>query len=133
MRKAGWLLAAGAAILVTSSARAEQPKLDTTADLIAYCDNVGPVGEVRDGQNFCDGFIAGSGLFYLELVKAKKIKRMACADPIPKTGCQARPGVVAGLPCSVAMRVCVLRPLPRRADRSSPDGCSDRSRRPSLK
>ncbi|MFL5336108.1 MAG: Rap1a/Tai family immunity protein, partial [Geminicoccaceae bacterium] len=57
--------------------------LDTTADLVAYCDNVGPVGEVRDGQNFCDGFIAGTGLLYLELVKSKKIKKLACAQPVP--------------------------------------------------
>ena len=83
MRKFGcWLLAAGM-IGSISHAHAEQPKLDTTADLVAYCDNVGPVGEVRDGQNFCDGFIAGTGLLYLELVKAKKIKKLACADPIP--------------------------------------------------
>lgn len=72
----GLLLAAGAAL-------AAEPKLDTTADLVAYCDSVGSVGEIRDGQNFCDGFIAGTGLLYLELTRAKKIKQLACADPIP--------------------------------------------------
>ena len=83
MRNIGYLLATVAAILVSGAAWAEQPKLDTTADLVAFCDTVGPVGEVRDGQNFCDGFIAGSGLLYLELVKAKKIKKLACADHVP--------------------------------------------------
>ena len=51
---------------------------------------IGPVGEVRDGQNFCDGFIAGSGLLYLELVAAKKMKQIACADPIPTLAAGAR-------------------------------------------
>ena len=89
MRKLGcWLLAAGM-LGGAAQARAEQPKLDTTADLVAYCDNEGPVGEVRDGQNFCDGFIAGTGLFYIEMLKAKQIKQIACADPIP-TLSQAR-------------------------------------------
>ncbi len=93
MRTVGsWLLAAGM-IVVAGQARAEGPKLDSTADLVAYCDTEGPVGEVRDGQNFCDGFIAGSGLLYLELVGAKKIKQMACADPIP-TLAQAREAFV---------------------------------------
>ena len=87
-----WLLAAGM-IVVAGQARAEGPKLDSTADLIAYCDTEGPVGEVRDGQNFCDGFIAGSGLLYLELVRAKKINQMACADPVP-TLAQAREAFV---------------------------------------
>ena len=72
MRSVGlWLLAAGM-VVGTGEARAEGPKLDTTADLVAYCDTVGPVGEVRDGQNFCDGFIAGSGLLYLELVAGRQ-------------------------------------------------------------
>lgn len=94
MRTIACLLAAGAAALATGAARAEEPKLETTADLVAYCDTEGPVGEVRDGQNFCDGFIAGSGLFYLELVRAKKIATIACADPIP-TLQQARDAFVA--------------------------------------
>jgi hypothetical protein len=83
MRKMACLLATVAAGLFTATAQAAEPKLDTTGDLVAFCDTVGPVGEVRDGQNFCDGFIAGSGLLYLELVKAKKIKKLACADPVP--------------------------------------------------
>lgn len=82
-------LALGAGI-----AQAADPKLDTTADLVAYCDSEGAVGEVRDGQNFCDGFIAGTGLFYLELTRAKKIKQLACADPIP-TLTQARESFVS--------------------------------------
>src|SRR3954467_4767083 len=94
MRNIGCSLAAVAAILSAGTVRAEEPKLDTTADLVAYCDNVGPVGEVRDGQNFCDGFIAGAGLFYLELVRAKKIKQLACAEPLP-TLSQARESFVS--------------------------------------
>ena len=79
---------------VSGVAQADDPRLDTTADLVGYCDNVGPVGEVRDGQNFCDGFIAGAGLFYLELVRAKKIKQLACAEPLP-TLSQARESFVS--------------------------------------
>ena len=93
MRNAGcWLLAAGM-IGGAGHVYAEGPKLDTTADLVAYCDTIGEVGEVRDGQNFCDGFIAGSGLLYLELVQAGSIKKIACADPIP-TIAQAREAFV---------------------------------------
>jgi hypothetical protein len=83
MRIIGMLAVIGGAALLAGPAIADGPKLDTTADLIAYCDNEGPVGEVRDGQNFCDGFIMGSGLLYLELVAAGEIKRIACADPTP--------------------------------------------------
>ena len=70
------------------------PRLDTTADLVAFCDTEGPVGEVRDGQNFCDGFIAGSGLLYFELVRAGSINEISCANPIP-TLAQAREAFVA--------------------------------------
>jgi hypothetical protein len=94
MRRVGLLLASAAAVLVAEGAAAQSPKLDTTADLVEYCDNVGPVGEVRDGQNFCDGFIMGSGLLYLELLKAGQIKKIACADPTP-TLAQARDAFVA--------------------------------------
>jgi Rap1a immunity proteins len=93
MRNVGsWLLAAGM-IVAAGQVRAEGPKLDSTADLVAYCDTEGPVGEVRDGQNFCDGFIAGSGLLYLELVQAGTMKKIACAEPIP-TLAQARDAFV---------------------------------------
>jgi hypothetical protein len=70
-------------MLAGGQALAENPALETTADLVEFCDTIGPVGDVRDGQNFCDGFIAGSGLLYLELIRAKQIERIACADPIP--------------------------------------------------
>lgn len=73
----------GGLLLVADAAQAAEPKLDTTADLVSYCDSVGPSGEVRDGQAFCDGFIAGAGLFYMELIRAKQIKQLACADEIP--------------------------------------------------
>src|SRR5215207_141036 len=94
MRRVGLLLLAAAAVLVARGAAAEGPKLDTTADLVEYCDNVGPIGDVRDGQNFCDGFIMGSGLLYQELLRAGQIKKIACADPTP-TLAQAREAFVA--------------------------------------
>jgi len=93
MRTTGMLALIGGLALIAGPAMAEGPKLETTADLIAYCDNDGPVGDVRDGQNFCDGFIMGSGLLYLELVAAGEIKRIACADPTP-TLAQARTDLV---------------------------------------
>jgi hypothetical protein len=72
------------ALAVGRSADAQEgPKLETTADLLAYCDNEGPVGEVRDGQNFCDGFIMGNGLLYAEQVRAGSIERLACAERVP--------------------------------------------------
>ena len=68
---------------------------NSTADLVAYCDTEGPVGEVRDGQNFCDGFIAGSGLLYFELVRAGEDQaRSPAPSPIP-TLAQAREAFVA--------------------------------------
>ena len=42
-----------------------------------------------------------------------------------------RPGCATGLPCCQSPRAYVLRPLPRRAERSSRVGVSDRPRRPS--
>ena len=83
MRSSGVLLAGILCALAGIQALAENPKLETTADLVEFCDTIGPVGEVRDGQNFCDGFIAGSGLLYLELVRAGRMKKIACAEPIP--------------------------------------------------
>lgn len=83
MRTSTIVTATALAMLAAGQALADNPKLQTTADLVAYCDTIGPIDEVRDGQNFCDGFIAGSGLLYLELVRAKKIERIACAEPIP--------------------------------------------------
>ena len=83
MRASIIVAATGLAMLAGGQALAENPALETTADLVEFCDTIGPVGDVRDGQNFCDGFIAGSGLLYLELIRAKQIERIACADPIP--------------------------------------------------
>ena len=83
MRVAGAFTLLAGMLVGAGAAQAANPRLDTTADLVGYCDRVGPVDEVRDGQNFCDGFIAGTGLCYLELTRAKKIKRLACADPVP--------------------------------------------------
>ncbi len=94
MRSVVVMMAAAGCALAADQARAEGPKLQTTADLVAYCDTLGPVGEVRDGQNFCDGFIAGSGMLYRELVAAGQMKKIACADPVP-TLAQAREAFVA--------------------------------------
>ena len=88
MQRVGcWFLAAGM-FVAAGQVWAQDPKLDTTAELVDYCDNEGPVGEVRDGQNFCDGFIAGTGLFYFELVAAKKdsAARLRRSDPDPGRG-----------------------------------------------
>ena len=94
MRTSTIVTATALAMLAAGQALADNPKLATTADLVAYCDTIGPVDEVRDGQNFCDGFIAGSGLLYLELVRAGRMKKIACAEPIPTLE-QAREAFVA--------------------------------------
>ena len=94
MRSLGCSLLAVGMVVASSQVRAEEPKLDTTADLVAYCDTLGTADQVQEGQDFCAGFIAGSGLLYLELVRAKKIAKIACADPIP-TLAQAREAFVA--------------------------------------
>jgi len=94
MRSLGCSLLAVGLVVASSQVRAEEPKLDTTADLVAYCDTLGTADQVQEGQDFCDGFIAGSGLLYLELVRAGRIAKIACADPIP-TLAQAREAFVA--------------------------------------
>jgi hypothetical protein len=94
MHRIGCSILAAGLMVVAAQAHAENPKLETTADLVAFCDTEGAVGEVRDGQNFCDGFIAGTGLLYRELVQAGQMKKIACADPIP-TLAEARDAFVA--------------------------------------
>jgi hypothetical protein len=86
-------LAAGM-LLAAQPAVAANPKLETTADLVAFCDTIGPVEEVQDGQSFCAGFIAGSGLLYRELVRAGKMRKVTCADPAPTLD-EAREAFVA--------------------------------------
>ena len=93
MRSLGCSLLAVGLLVAAAEVRAEEPKLDTTADLVAYCDTLSTVDEVQEGQDFCDGFIAGSGLLYLELVRAGRIAKIACADPIP-TVAEAREAFV---------------------------------------
>ena len=51
--------------------------------------------------------------------------------PAPRERVPSRPGSATGLPCCQSPRAYVLRPLPRRAERSSGVGVSDRPRRPS--
>lgn len=96
MRRAAILLMLGWAFLLIGRADAAEPvrRLDTTADLVAYCDAQGPAEAVRSGQIFCDGFIMGTGLFYLELVRAGTIQRLACAEPTPPLA-QVRAAFVA--------------------------------------
>jgi hypothetical protein len=55
----------------------------------------------------------------------------ACRAHPPKGRIPGRPGRSTGLPCCQSPRAYVLRPLPRRAERSSGVGVSDRPRRPS--
>lgn len=88
-----------------ATAEAANPgKLDTTADLLAYCDAAGdPAADLA----FCNGFIAGTGLFYLELVRADAIRPIACKDPTPPlteirnafvTWAKANPGQMGSKP-----------------------------------
>ena len=44
MRSSGMLLAGILCALAGSQALADNPKLDTTADLVGFCDTIGPVG-----------------------------------------------------------------------------------------
>jgi hypothetical protein len=77
------------------AAESPPPPLDTGADLLRYCEGSAlddPAVE-RD-RTFCDGFIAGTGLLYLELVKAETIKPWACAKSEP-TLSEAREAFVA--------------------------------------
>ena len=55
----------------------------------------------------------------------------ACRARPPKGPLPGRPSRATGLPCCQSPRAYVLRPLPRRAERSSCVGPSDRPRRPS--
>jgi hypothetical protein len=77
MLLAGLLLAGGAA------GAAGPPPLDTTRDLLRYCDGTAIDDTAQQDEIFCDGFITGAGLFYLELVRAGAIKPWACAEPVP--------------------------------------------------
>ena len=73
---------------------AEAPPLTSTGDLLRYCDGSAIDDDVDQDRTFCDGFIAGAGLFYLELVKAGKIAPWACAEKVP-TLAEARAAFVA--------------------------------------
>ena len=82
----GAVLAAILAIGVIGEASAQRldPELNTAGDLAALC---GP-GEDEPRRNqrlsFCEGFIAGSGLLYLELRESGLIKSpWACNDTKP--------------------------------------------------
>lgn len=53
----------------------------STRELMNAC--AAEVGADGLSAEFCDGFILGTGLFYLELRRAEKIEAWACADPAP--------------------------------------------------
>lgn len=70
------LLLLGSTIVPTMAA--EPFRLRTTGDLQALCDPQSDAfADIRLAQ--CNGFIAGTGLLYLELVEAGTIERWACA------------------------------------------------------
>jgi hypothetical protein len=77
MLLAGLLLAGGEA------GAAGPPPLDTTRDLLRYCEGTAIDDTAQQDQTFCDGFIAGTGLLYLELVRAGVVQPWACAEPVP--------------------------------------------------
>lgn len=96
---AGAVLAAGMAGAWAAGAagavEASPPSLDTGADLLRYCDGSALDDVlVEQDRTFCDGFIAGTGLLYLELVRAEAIEPWACAETEP-TLSQAREAFVA--------------------------------------
>jgi hypothetical protein len=80
--KALWVAGAlGLGAGLAADAEAANPgKLDDTADLLAFCEET---ADPAQDLGFCNGFIAGTGLFYLELVRADAIKPIACKDPTP--------------------------------------------------
>lgn len=75
---------AGLAIVLVSSGpvqSAEPASRFSTRQLLTAC-AAGPGASDR-GTDFCDGFIVGAGLFYLELRRAEKIPAWACPEPVP--------------------------------------------------
>lgn len=77
-------LAALALALASGSATAqiaEPASSFSTRELLSACEGESDAEDRSAG--FCDGFIMGTGLFYLELRRAAKIGAWACADPGP--------------------------------------------------
>lgn len=88
------ILAIGLAVSGVATS-AEPPRLSTTGDLVRYCDPAGSAMAMREGQDFCNGFIVGTGLLYLELVRAGTIQPWVCAPEPPPTLDEARAAFVA--------------------------------------
>lgn len=60
----------------------EQLRLEKTGDLLRLCSPaLGP--DARAAMSACEGFIVGTGLLYVELVRAKAIRPWACAKELP--------------------------------------------------
>jgi hypothetical protein len=54
----------------------------TTSSLLEICALDDSAAQMRSAE-FCEGFILGTGLLYLELRKADVIKAWACAEDLP--------------------------------------------------
>lgn len=95
MRLLGTLLLGGALGLVaTASEAADAPSFSTTADLVRMCTAAGDAVADDKALAFCDGFIAGTGSLYLELVRTETIRPWACAQRTP-TLAEARTAFVS--------------------------------------
>jgi hypothetical protein len=57
--------------------------LDSARDLLDVCAPADGDPDADAALAFCYGYISGTGEFYIEMVKAEAIDRMACADPVP--------------------------------------------------
>ncbi len=74
---------AGAARAQTTAPLPETIAIETTKDLAETCQVTEGAPGAGEALNFCYGYIIGAGQTYLELVAAKAIKPIACANPTP--------------------------------------------------
>ena len=78
-----------AAFFVAGAAQAQTRPLpetiaiETTKDLADTCQVAEGAPGASEALNFCYGYIIGAGQTYLEMVAAKVIKPIACANPTP--------------------------------------------------
>lgn len=69
-------------LAVAQTARTVETAADfSTRDLMRACAAEG--GAAGRSAEFCEGFILGTGLLYLELRRAEVIDAWACAEPVP--------------------------------------------------
>lgn len=84
-RRRSMATAAALALAMTSESAiaqiAEPASSFSTGELLNAC--AADAGAEGPSAEFCEGFILGTGLFYLELRRAEKIEAWACADPAP--------------------------------------------------